>query len=361
MQRRKFLAQAGAGVAGAALAAPAIAQSQPTVRWRMTTSWPKSLDTLFGGAEMVCKRVAELTENRFQIRAFAGGEIVPALQVLDAVQAGTVECGHTANYYFIGKNLAFAFDTALPFGLTARQQNSWMYYGGGIPLMRELFAQYGCATFPAGNTGTQMGGWFRKEINSVNDVKGLKMRIPGLGGRIMTALGASTQTLPAGEIYQALERGTIDATEFVGPYDDEKLGFNKVAKFYYAPGWWEPSAQVSVNVNLAEWAKLPKQYQEAFMSACKEVNTDMMAEYDHKNALALERMVKSGTQVKMFPNDLMIAAQKASFDLYVEESGKNPLFKKIFDNWRAFRAAQYGWLGTSDSAFERFVYSNKLL
>jgi TRAP-type mannitol/chloroaromatic compound transport system substrate-binding protein len=360
MERRKFLS-AGAGVAGAALAAPAIAQSQPTIRWRMATSWPKSLDTLYGGAEMIGQRVAALTEGRFQIRAFAGGEVVPALQVLDAVQAGTVECGHTANYYYIGKNTACAFDTALPFGLTARQQNSWMYYGGGMAAMREVFDQFNAVPFPAGNTGTQMGGWFRREVNSLADLKGLKMRIPGLGGRIMAALGATPQTIAGGEIYQALERGTIDATEWVGPYDDEKLGFFKVAKFYYAPGWWEPGAQVSLIVNKGEWEKLPKLYQEALASAAKEVNMDVMSEYDQKNALALTRLVRNGVQLRTFPNDMMIAAQNAAFELYAEESGKNPLFKKVFDGWRKFREEQYNWLSTADSAFERFVYANKKL
>ena len=362
MQRRKFIqGAAGAGIAATALAAPAIVSAQPVIRWRMATSWPKSLDTLFGGAELVGQRVAALTDGKFQIRAFAGGEVVPALQVLDAVEKNTVECGHTANYYYIGRDLSMAFDTALPFGLTMRQQNSWMYYGGGLQLMRELFGKYNCTIFPAGNTGTQMGGWFRKEINSLADVKGLKMRIPGVGGRIMAALGATPQTLPAGEIYQALERGTIDAAEFVGPYDDEKLGFAKVAKLYYAPGWWEPSAQVSLIVNKGEFDKLPKPYQEALASACKEVNLDMVAEYDAKNAQALQRLIKTaGVQVKMFPDDVMRAAQKAAFDIYIEEAGKNPMFKKIYDSWKPFRDAQYSWLSVADGAFDRFVYANRI-
>src|SRR5688572_11916317 len=238
MTRRTFLRGAAAGIA-AATAAPAIAQSKPAVHWRMASSFPKSLDTLFGGGEIITRRVAEMTEGKFQIRLFAGGEIVPGLQVLDAVQNGTVESGHTAAYYYIGKDPAFAFATAMPFGLNARQQNAWMYYGGGMQAMAGLFKEYGCVQFPGGNTGVQMGGWYRKEIQTVNDLKGLRMRIGGLGGQVLAKLGVVAQQIAGGEVYQALERGTIDAAEWVGPYDDEKLGFDKVAKFYYYPGWWE--------------------------------------------------------------------------------------------------------------------------
>ncbi|HET9701439.1 MAG TPA: twin-arginine translocation signal domain-containing protein, partial [Burkholderiales bacterium] len=207
MKRRAFLKHTGVAAAGAAIAAPAIAQQPPAIRWRMATSWPKSLDTLYGVCELISDRVSKLTEGRFQIRPYASGEIVPGLQVLDAVQAGTVECGHSAGYYYTGKNLAFAFDTAVPFGLNLRQQNSWMYYGGGLQLLRELHAQHGVVQFPAGNTGMQMGGWFRKEVKSLGDLKGLKMRIPGLGGQILAKLGVVPQTLAGGDIYPALERG----------------------------------------------------------------------------------------------------------------------------------------------------------
>jgi TRAP-type mannitol/chloroaromatic compound transport system substrate-binding protein len=360
MKRRDFLTKAGTGLAAGAVAAPAIAQSQPQIRWRMATSWPKSLDTLFGACEMIGERVGKLTEGRFQIRAFAGGEIVPPLQVLDAVQQGTVECGHTAGYYYIGKNVAFAFDTALPFGLTARQQNAWMYYGGGLQLVRELYAQYGTMIFPCGNTGTQMGGWFRNPVRSLTDFKGLKMRIPGLGGRVMGAIGALPQTIAAADIYPSLERGTIDATEWVGPYDDEKLGFYKIAKNYYAPAWWEPSAQVSFMVNLKQWEALPPVYKEVLASVCKEVNMDLTAEYDTKNSTALQRLLKNGVTLQTFPDDMMRAAQKAAFDIYAEEAGKNPAFKKIFDNWRRFREDKFTWFGANESVYERFAYANRL-
>src|SRR5690348_12421942 len=268
MRRRAFLASGGLGLAGAAaLAAPAIAQSQPEIKWRMAASWPKSLDTLFGGAELLAKRVAESTDNKFQIRAFAGGEIVPALQVLDAVQNNTVELGHTASYYYVGKDTTFAFDCTIPFGMNTRQQNAWMTHGGGMELLRDFFKGYNIYNIPAGNTGAQMGGWYRKEVKTVEDLKGLKFRIGGSGGAVLTKLGVVPQTIAGGDIYPALEKGTIDAAEWVGPYDDEKLGFYKVAKYYYYPGWWEGQAQLSAYINLGQWEQLPKSYQAILMAA----------------------------------------------------------------------------------------------
>ena len=360
MQRRSFLRHVSVAAAAGIVSTSAIAHDLPAIRWRMATSWPKSLDTLFGGCEALAERVSKLTDGKFSIRAFAGGEIVPGLQVLDAVQQGTVECGHTAAYYYIGKNLAFAFDTGLPFGLTTRQQNSWFYYGEGLKLLRELFAQYNSINFPCGGTGTQMGGWFRREVKSLSDLKGLKMRIPGLGGRIMAALGAVPQTIAGGDIYPSLERGAIDATEWVGPYDDEKLSFQKIAKHYYAPGWWEPAATVSFIVNLEQWKKLPPAYQEVLTTVCKEINLDMSAEYDAKNTAALQRLLKAGVTLHTFPDDLMKAAQKTAFEIYAEEAVKNPAFKKIYDNWKKFRDEQYQWFAANEAVFERFVYANRL-
>lgn len=287
MERRSFLKKAGAtGLAAAAVSAPALAADTPTVRWRLASSFPKSLDTIYGGAVTLSNRISQLTGGKFQIRVFAGGEIVPGTQVLDAVQNGTVECGHSCGYYYVGKNKAFGFDTSVPFGLTSRQQAAWMYYGNGLKLLRELYAQYNIVNFPGGNTGTQMGGWFRNEVKSLADLKGLKMRIPGLGGEVMARLGAVPQTIAGGDIYPALEKGTIDATEWVGPYDDEKLGFYKVAKHYYYPGFWEPGPQITFFVNTKEWAKLPKEYQAAFEAAAAEANILMQAEYDAKNPQA---------------------------------------------------------------------------
>ncbi|MCB1882297.1 MAG: ABC transporter substrate-binding protein, partial [Gammaproteobacteria bacterium] len=207
---------------------------------------PKNLDTLFGGVEGFCKRLSELTDGKFEIRAFAGGEIVPGLQVLDAVKDGTVEVCHTAPYYFFGKNEAFAFDCAVPFGMTARATNAWLYYGGGLELLRNFYSDYNVVNFPAGNTGCQMGGWFRSPLKSVEDLKGLKMRIGGFAGRVMERLGLVPQQIAAGDIYPSLEKGTIDSAEWIGPFDDEKLGLNKVAPYYYYPGWWESSTNFSL-------------------------------------------------------------------------------------------------------------------
>ena len=253
MKRRSFLKKAAAGLAVGSVAAPAIGQTQPTINWRMAASWPKALDTLYGGAELICRRVGEMSGGKFNIKLFAAGEIVGGLQVMDAVQAGTVECGHTAAYYYFGKDQTFAFGTAIPFGLNARQQYAWFYHGGGMDLMREFYKDYGIINHLAGNTGCQMGGWFRKPIKSVADLKGLKFRIGGTGGTVLTRLGVVPQQIAGGDIYPALEKGTIDAAEWVGPYDDEKLGFYKVAKHYYYPGWWEGGPSTECYVGIKAW------------------------------------------------------------------------------------------------------------
>jgi TRAP-type mannitol/chloroaromatic compound transport system substrate-binding protein len=357
MRRRDFLARAGAGLAAGAAAAPAFAQGEPHIRWRMASSFPKSLDTLYGTAEQIGARVSKITDGRFEIRVFAAGEIVPPLQVMDAVQNGTVECGQTAGYYYVGKNPAYAFDTALPFGMNCRQQNAWMYYGGGLELMRELFKAQNIINFPAGNTGTQMAGWYRKEIKSVADLKGLKMRIAGLAGLILAKLGVVPQQIGGPDIYPALEKGTIDAAEWVGPYDDEKLGFQKVAKYYYYPGWWEGSAQLSIYVNMKQWASLPKSYQEALETACAEANIHMVAKYDAKNTEALRKLVQSGAQLRPFPRPVMEACYKAAQELYGELAAKSPEFKKIYGPWRKFRDDQYLWFRVAENTFDNFVYT----
>jgi TRAP-type mannitol/chloroaromatic compound transport system substrate-binding protein len=357
MKRRAFLTKAAAGLAAGTVATPAIAQSQPTINWRLASSFPKSLDTIFGAAEIVSKRVAEITENRFQIRVFAGGEIVPGLQVLDAVQNGTVECGHTAPYYYIGKDPAFAFGTAVPFGLNGRQQNAWKYYGGGSEAMALLFKDYNVIHITCGNTGAQMGGWYRKEIKTVADLKGMKMRIGGLAGQVLAKLGVVAQQLAAGDIYPALERGTIDAAEWVGPYDDEKLGFNKVAKFYYYPGWWEGGPELSLLVNDKKWAELPKHYQAALEAACAEANVHMVARYDAKNPDALKRLIAGGTQLRLFSRPVMEACEKAAFELYDELSEKSPHWKRIYPAWKKFRDEQYQWFRVAEYGFDNFAYS----
>lgn len=363
MQRRRFLRSLGQGIAvvgaSSAIAKPAIAQTLPTIRWRMVSSFPKTLDGLYGGVLTVAQRVASLTGNRFQIQDFAAGEIVPALQVLDAVQAGTVECGQTVSYYYTGKDPTFGFDAAIPFGMNLRQQNAWQYHGGGIKLIREFLRDYNVVQFPAGNTGTQMGGWFRKEIKSLNDLKGLKFRISGFAGNIVARLGVVPQTIGGGDVYPALERGTIDAAEWVGPYDDERLGFHRVAPFYYYPGFWEPAAQVSIYVNQKQWDGLPSEYKSAFEVACLEANMDMLAKFDANNTPALRRLIAAGAQLRAFPRDVLEAAYKATFEILDELSGSNPKFKKIYVPWREFRKESALWLQLAEASIDNFIRTHE--
>lgn len=354
MQRRSFVASSAAGLVGATLAAPAIAQTLPNIRWRLASSYPKSLDTVFGGSQLFAERVKQLTEGKFIISVHAAGELMPALQVLDGVSNGTVEMCHTNSYYYVGKNLAFAFETAVPFGLNSRQQTAWMLYGDGLKLTREFMKEYNVINFPGGNTGAQMGGWLRKEINKVDDLKGLKFRIAGFSGVVLAKLGVIAQQIPGGEIYQALERGTIDGAEWIGPYDDEKLGFGKVAKYYYYPGFWEGSSQFSFFVNIKEWEKLPAMYKEAISTAAMEAHVNVQAEYDAKNPAALARLVGGGTQLKQYPREILQAAFKATVDACEEEAGKNAAFKKIYEPWKRFRNTQNTWYRLAESTFSSF-------
>jgi TRAP-type mannitol/chloroaromatic compound transport system substrate-binding protein len=355
MKRREFLKAAGVGLAASAVAAPAIAQSMPEVKWRLTASWPKSLDTLYGGCEHFAKRVAEITDNRFQIQVFAAGEIVPGLQVLDAVQNGTVEMGNTAMYYYWGKDPAFTFGTALPFGLNARQMNSWQRFAGGNELLNELLGKYGCIGIPAANTGAQMGGWFRKEIKSVADMSGLKFRIGGFGGTIIAKVGVVAQQLAGGDIYPALEKGSLDAAEWVGPYDDEKLGFYKVAKYYYYPGWWEGCGQAHNIMNLAKWNQLPKSYQAAIHAASSEAWEWVIGRYDHGNPAALKRLLSNGVQLRAFPQDVMEACYKAAGEVYAGLSASNPMFKKLYDSLAPFRSDSYLWMQIAEGGYDNFM------
>jgi|SoiMethySBSTD1v2_1073268.scaffolds.fasta_scaffold13979_7 TRAP-type mannitol/chloroaromatic compound transport system substrate-binding protein len=360
MTRRTFLKKAAAGVAAGTLAAPAIAQSQPAIQWRLAASWPKSLDTLFGGADLVAKRVGELTDGKFQIRTFAAGEIVPALQVLDAVQAGTVELGHTALYYYYGKDPAFALACAVCFGGNNRQQNAWWYHGGGEQALEPLCKEYGVKAILAGDTGCQMGGWFRKEIKSVADLKGVKMRIGGMAGLIMAKIGVVPQLIGGPDIYPALEKGTIDAAEWVGPYDDEKLGFNKVAKFYYYPGFWEGGPMLHTIVNEKKWNELPKSYQAALSTACAEANVWMPAKYDELNPQALRRMVGAGTQLRPFPRPVLEAAEKAAYELYEELKGKSKHWASIYPKWKAFRDEQFLWFRVAEHTYDSYAFNSKI-
>jgi TRAP-type mannitol/chloroaromatic compound transport system substrate-binding protein len=355
MERRSFLKKAAAGVAAGAVAAPAIAQSQPTINWRMAASWPKSLDTLYGGAELICKRVAAATGGKFNIKLFAAGEIVGGLQVLDAVQNGTVECGHTAAYYYFGKDQTFAFGTAIPFGLNARQQYAWYYHAGGLELMRDFYKDFNVVNHLAGNTGAQMGGWFRKPIKSVADLKGLKFRIGGTGGTVLTRLGVVPQQIAGGDIYPALEKGTIDAAEWVGPYDDEKLGFYKVAKHYYYPGWWEGGPSTEMLIGTKAWESLPKEYQAIVEAACAEAYIWMLAKYDALNPPALKRLLANGVVLAPFPTDVMAACYKASEENYEEVASKNAKFRKVYEPWKKFRDEQVQWFSIAEGRFDSFM------
>jgi len=355
MERRSFIKHTGMAGILAAASAPAFAQAAPEVKWRLASSFPKSLDTIFGGAETISKRVAASTNSKFQIQVFAGGEIVPAFGVVDAVQNGTIQCAHTAPYYFFGKDPTFAFSCAIPFGMNARQQNAWMYHGGGMALMREFYKDYNIVNFPAGNTGAQMGGFFRKEIKTVADFQGLKMRIGGTGGLPLQKLGVIPQQIPGGDIYPSLEKGTIDAAEWVGPYDDEKLGLYKVAKFYYYPGWWEGGPELDLFVNNKAWDELPKDYQSILEAACYEANVDMMAKYDALNPAALKKLIAGGVKLLPFSNDIMAACYKATAEVYEDIAAKNAKFKKVYEPWKAFRADQVSWFQVSENRFDNFM------
>src|SRR2546425_461126 len=358
MKRREFLKAAGlTGVATAAtgVAMPAIAQSMPELKWRCTSSFPKSLDTIYGGAETFAKTVAEITDNKFQIQVFAAGEIVPGLNAADAVTNGTVEMCHTASYYYVGKDPTYAFGTAVPFGLNSRMQNAWMFFGGGMELMNDFYKKANIYGIPCGNTGCQMGGWFRKEIKTPADFNGLKFRIGGYAGRVLQKLGCVPQQIAGGDIYPALEKGTIDAAEWVGPYDDEKLGFQKVAPYFYYPGWWEGGTALHFLINDAKWNALPKNYQAIVTAAAGFANIEVTARYDARNPAALKRLIAAGTQLRPFPQPVMEACLKASNEINAETTATNVDYKKVLDSMQAFRNDEYLWWQVAEYTYDSFM------
>jgi TRAP-type mannitol/chloroaromatic compound transport system substrate-binding protein len=355
VQRRNFLKTAGVGLAASTLAAPALAQSAPEIRWRLTSSFPKSLDTLFGTSELFARTVSELTGGKFQITVFAPNEIVGGLQAMDAVSNGTVEACHTCGYYYVGKDPAFAVGTAVPFGPNARQMNAWLYNGGGNQLLNEFFAPYNIIAFPLGNTGAQMGGWFRREIKTTADLNGLKMRIAGLAGQVMAKLGVVPQQIAGPEVYPALERGVIDAAEWVAPYDDLKLGFVKVAPFYYYPGWWEGGPTVHLYTNSRKWSELPKQYQVALETAAAMGNQSMLAKYDALNPPALRELRAQGMELRPFPREILEAAYKAAQEVYAGLYSTNPAFKKLHESQTAFRNDETLWFRVSELPYDAFL------
>ena len=356
MDRRLFVAAAGGATSLTALATPALAQGNPEIRWRMPSSFPRNLDVLFGSCERLGRRVSELTDGKFRITPFPSGEIVPSLQVLDAVQQGSVECGHSPALFYYGKEPALAFFTCVPMGMNRRQMAAWMRYGDGLKLANEMFDQFNCIFMNFGDTGTQMGGWFRKEIKSVEDLKGLKFRIAGLAGLVFERLGSVPTQIAPGDIYPSLERGVIDAAEFIGPYDDEKLGLNKVARFYYAPGFWEPNSMGGFIANKQAWNALPAHYRAAVEVVLAEIDTDQNARYDAWNPPALRRLIAGGAQLRAWPRDVMLAAWRESHGLYEDLSAKNANFKKVWDNYRTFRNEQFQWFRVAENAYENFAY-----
>jgi TRAP-type mannitol/chloroaromatic compound transport system substrate-binding protein len=357
LKRRAFLQGAVVASGASAISAAALAQTAPQVKWRLTSSFPKSLDTIFGTAQILAKYVADATDNRFQIQTFGAGELVPGLQALDAVSRGGIECAHTPTYFYIGKDPTLAFGTGIPFGLNARQSQAWWTFGGGGEIVNEVLKRFNVVGLVAGNSGCQMGGWFRKEINGVDDLKGLKFRIGGMGGAVLARLGVVPQQIQPGDVYPALERGSIDAAEFVGPYDDEKLGLHRVAKYYYYPGWWEGGAMLHLCVNLDSWNALPKSYQAILAQACEAANNWMLAKYDIVNAPALRRLVAAGAELRAFPAPVMDACFQAAQEYYAGLAAGNPGFKRALDSLEAFRREQIGWWQIADHYYDTYVMS----
>ncbi len=359
MDRRSLIKHAGIAGVLAAGVAPAV-HAQAAIRWRIASSFPKSLDTLFGVCDVFSKKVSEMTGGKFQITTHAAGELMPAFGVLDGVSTGTVEMANTAPYYFFGKDPTYALDCAIPFGLNSRQMTAWMYEGNGLKLTREFYSNVGIVNFPMGNTGAQMGGWYRKEINSVADLKGLKFRVGGFGGKVLERVGVVPQNIPGGEIYQSLEKGTIDAAEWVGPYDDQKLGFNKVAPHYYYPGFWEGGPQLSLYVGKKAYDGLSSEYKAIIENAAAFAHTDMQAKYDGRNAASLKQLVAGGTKLHRFPKDVMDASFKSAMEVYAELSASNPAWKKIYADYSNFRRDANLWFRFAEAAFDDFMQAQRL-
>ncbi|WP_033069738.1 TRAP transporter substrate-binding protein [Thalassospira australica] len=354
MKRRQFLS--GAAVAGATAAAastfakPAIAQD--VREWRLVTTWPKNFPGLGTGANLLAEYITKASEGRLKVTVFGAGEIVPAFEAIDAVGSGTVEMGHGAPYYWKGKVDATQYIAAMPFGLNAQEQNAWFQWGGGQELADEVYAELNCKFFPSGNTGTQMGGWFNKEMNTIDDYKGLKMRIPGLGGEVVKAAGANVVNLPGGEIPPALQSGAIDATEWVGPYNDLAFGLYKSAKYYYYPGWHEPATVLDNFINLDAWNALPDDLKAIVEQANRAVNQMVLSEFTARNVQALDTLRnKHGVDVRPFSDDILTNLGKLSGEVLRDLVSSNPLSQKVFESLIEFRTQSIAWSKFSESAF----------
>jgi len=367
LDRRGFIRSAGMGsgaaLVGAALpVAPARAatETRPTVTWRIRTDFPRSVAPLYGGVETLAVTVAGLTDGHFQIEVLAGEEgIFEPTKTLDSVSSGLIEACHTNSYYNMDRNPAFAFGSALPFGLNARMQNAWINEGGGQHLLDSFYAGYNLVSFLAGNTGAQMGGWFRKEIRSVTEIAGMRMRIAGLGARVIERLGVEPQSMSGRAAFEALEIGAIDAAEFSGPAADAQFGFYKVAPYYYYPGWWDGGASLQLLVNRDAFQSLPTSYQAALKAAAAQVNDSILARMDIANNVAIRKLIADGAQLRPFPTDLLEAAYKATFQLYDELSAATPEFKAIYEPWKTFRDQIYQWYRVAEYPFDSFVFTQQ--
>ena len=339
----------------AAPEAPAVIEQAPSFTWKLSSGFPAQLETLAGVAKVFADSVRDATDGNLDIEVFDNGDIVNEVSGLEAVQNGTIDMAHTASTYFWETDPAFAFGTGVPFGLNQRMTNAWLYAGGGNDLLNAFYAKQGVIGFPAGNTGAQMGGWFRQEINSLEDLRGLKFRIAGFGGSIIEKIGVEPRDLAANRITGALESGAIDAAEFVGPYDDEELGLNRVAKYYYYPGWWEGGVAATNLINLDKWNALPKAYQEAVKTASALVNTTMMARYDILNPPALKSLVEKGTILRPYSHDIMLACFNAAEETYAEIAAENADFKTLHDSYMSYRSDAYLWFQISEYAQDTFL------
>lgn len=354
MKRREMISGLGVVSAGALISSPSIAQTDPEVKWRVVSAIPPQQDIFYQAVRTAAKVTEELTNGKFKLQIFGPGEVVPALASFDAVQNGTVEMGYTASYFSLGKDPAFALGSSLPFGPNARLQRAW-FHAGGLDLLNEFFAKQGTIMFPGGNSGAQMAGWFRKEIKSKADLSGLKMRIGGLGGMILSKLGVVPQQLATGDVYASLERGTIDAVEVTGPVDDERFGFSKVAPFYYYPSFAEGNVEMSFFVALPKWQSLPKQYQAALKAACAQAADEVLWRYDAEQTAALKRLLGQGVQLRQFPTDIAEAARPIALALYQELSDKSPDFKKIYDHYSAFTQTAYQWWQVAEFGYDAMM------
>jgi len=334
MKRRNFLRGAAVVGAAAGLAAPAIAQERTT--WRMVTTWPKNFPGLGTTAETFAQYVKEMSDGRLQIHVYGANEIVPPMGVFDAVSNGSVEMGHGGSYYWRGKSPAAQFFTTIPFGMTAQEMNGWLHHGGGLELWREIYAPFNLIPFAGGNTGVQMAGWFNREINRIEDLRGLKMRIPGMAGDVFNRAGGTSVNIPGGELYTALQTGVIDAAEWVGPENDLAFGFHQVAKYYYYPGWQEPGSTLELIVNKQAFEALPDDLQAIITVAARASNQDMLDRYTARNNAALKELTEKGVEVRRLPDEVLKHLRNISMQLYAEQAAQDPVFRKVYDSYREF-------------------------